>query len=180
MKQLTKDQQNIVAGGIMAVTMFLLLIWKVYIPMGKEINKKEDELSGLNQKISVMKNKARQHEKLEREAQLLRLEVQETQKQLPPTAEIDDLLRHITDSAQKIGIFVQSFGPGPKAVKNYYTEIPVTLQIKCTYHSLAKFLIELAHSERIISAQNIRFTPGSIQEGYSVNASLTLLTYMSK
>lgn len=175
---LTKNQQNIVGGVIFAVAILIFIIWKFYMPMGEKIKKLESQLSGLDQKISSMKTKARQLDKLQAEKEMLMLEVQESQKQLPKSAEIDDLLRYITETAQGIGIFMGQFNPGNKVQKNYYTEIPITLTTKCTYHTLARFLVELTQSERIIYARNVKMNRGS--EEFTISSNFTLVTFMSK
>lgn len=177
---LTKNQQNIIGGIGIGVFALFFLMWKVYLPMGKKINEFQSKLDGINQKISTMRAQAQQLDKLQMEAKQLELEVQESEKQLPKTAEMDDLLRFITDSAQKMGIYVQQFSPGKKVSKNYYIEIPIKLKIKTTYHKFAEFLVELSQSERIIAAKDVTIRTEISEDGYSVGTDFTLITYMSQ
>ncbi|MFH1380366.1 MAG: type 4a pilus biogenesis protein PilO [bacterium] len=175
---LNKNQQNIIGGVGLGLICIIFLIWKVYIPLGEEIHKLDKELTDYRQKIESMKAKAQQLDKLKRDRDLLNMEVQESQKQLPKKAEIDDLLRHITDTAQAHGIFVSQFSPAPKAQMNYYTEIPINLQINTTYHDFAKFLVELSLSERIIYARNIKMN--KMSDPFTISSSFLLVTFMAK
>lgn len=178
---LTKDQQNIVGGIGLVVVVLIFIIWKVYMPMGLKVKKLKKELIGHNQRIVTLKAKARQKERLQREAELLKLEVAESQKQLPNESEMDELLRLITEKAQKYGIYVNNFTPSPRIIKSYYQEIPIKLSIKTDYHNFAKFLVELAQAERIISASNVVINGGKLgDEGHTINSNFSLVTYMSK
>jgi type IV pilus assembly protein PilO len=80
-------------------------------------------------------------------------------KQLPNKAEMGDMLVDINKTAQARGLLVEYFKPGGEAPKDFYTEVPITLNLSGSYHDIGAFTGDLAKLPRIVTLNDINLTP---------------------
>ncbi len=90
-------------------------------------------------------------------------------KQLPNKAEMGDMLVDINKAAQARGLAVELFKPGGEAPKEFYAEVPITLNLIGNYHDIGAFSGDLAKLPRIVTLNDINLTSNP-------NATLTLRT----
>jgi type IV pilus assembly protein PilO len=76
-------------------------------------------------------------------------------KQLPNQSEIGDLLVDINKAAQTRGLLVDLFKPGGEATKEFYAEVPITLQLTGSYHDIGAFAGDVAQLPRIVTLNDI-------------------------
>lgn len=79
-------------------------------------------------------------------------------KQLPNKAEMGDLLVDINKAAQGRGLLVDLFQPGGEAAKDFYAEVPITLNLVGTYHDIGGFAGDIAKLPRIVTLNDINLT----------------------
>lgn len=79
-------------------------------------------------------------------------------KQLPNKAEMGDMLVDINKAAQGRGLAVELFRPGGEAAREFYAEVPITLNLTGTYHDIGGFAGDLARLPRIVTLNDIRLT----------------------
>lgn len=79
-------------------------------------------------------------------------------KQLPNRAEMGDMLVDINKAAQGRGLSVELFKPGGEAPKEFYAEVPITLNLTGTYHDVGAFTGDLAKLPRIVTLNDIAVT----------------------
>ncbi|HMX95519.1 MAG TPA: type 4a pilus biogenesis protein PilO, partial [Elusimicrobiota bacterium] len=101
------------------------------------------------------------------------------EKRLPRTRNLEDIIRIVTELAKKNGVSFSSFSPAGESSQTYYTEVPFTLSITGTMHSIGKFLSVIGQQERIFSAKglNISYSPNT-KKGYTVSGTFTLYAYI--
>jgi type IV pilus assembly protein PilO len=80
-------------------------------------------------------------------------------KQLPNKAEMGDMLVDINKAAQARGLSVELFKPGGEAPKDFYTEVPITLNLIGSYHDIGGFTGDVAKLPRIVTLNDINLTP---------------------
>lgn len=80
-------------------------------------------------------------------------------KQLPNKAEMGDMLVDINKTAQARGLLVEYFKPGGEAPKDFYTEVPITLNLIGSYHDIGAFTGDLAKLPRIVTLNDINLVP---------------------
>jgi type IV pilus assembly protein PilO len=74
---------------------------------------------------------------------------------LPADKQLAALLRKITLAAQQTGVQFVTFRPaGPKS-EQYYTELPLQIQVNGGYHQVGSFMAELANMRRIVTVSNV-------------------------
>ncbi|AJP49668.1 pilus assembly protein PilO [Rugosibacter aromaticivorans] len=81
-------------------------------------------------------------------------------KQLPNRSEMGDLLVDINKAAQGRGLSVELFKPGGETIKDFYAEVPITLNLIGGYHDIGAFTGDIAKLPRIVTLNDINLTTG--------------------
>lgn len=79
-------------------------------------------------------------------------------KQLPNKAEMGDMLVDINKAAQGRGLSVELFKPGGEAAREFYAEVPITLNLTGSYHDIGAFTGDIAKLPRIVTLNDINLT----------------------
>lgn len=95
-------------------------------------------------------------------------------RQLPNTTEVPDLLVDITQSGLGRGLEFTLFRPEKERPRDFYAELPISLQVTGTYHELALFISDVAALPRIVTFGDINITSG---KGGRLNMQATARTY---
>jgi type IV pilus assembly protein PilO len=90
-------------------------------------------------------------------------------KQLPNKAEMGDMLVDINKAAQARGLLVELFKPGGEGPREFYAEVPITLNLTGSYHDIGGFTGDLAKLPRIVTLNDINLSANA-------NGSLALRT----
>lgn len=157
LKNLSNKQKLIAFSLFIAVTAGAF-IWFVFIPKSDEIAKIEREISNLNEEINVHRVKVRRLDELKRENRALQRQLEEQKEQLPSEAEIEILLRQVSELGGRSGLDFKLWRPGPRKVNDsgLYMEIPVSVEVAGGYHSVGVFFDKISKLKRIINVSNIR------------------------
>ncbi len=127
----------------------------------EEAKHKEDWLSKKRQAVNVDEYR-RQLAEIDRSFGALL-------KQLPNKAEMGDMLVDINKAAQARGLSVELFKPGGEAPREFYAEVPITLNLIGSYHDIGAFTGDIAKLPRIVTLNDINLTANP-------NTTLTLRT----
>ncbi len=144
-----------------------------------------DTIKGLKTKRDSLQAEVKKGEKAEKNLPQYRKELAEAEERfehisivLPKTKEIPDLLRKISDRGTSAGLDFNSFKPGNETPKDFYAEIPISIQIRGPYHNVGYFLDQVSKLDRIVTVNNIKMGAPTKQEGEMLlNSSCNLLTY---
>ncbi len=90
-------------------------------------------------------------------------------KQLPNKAEMGDMLVDINKAAQARGLAVELFKPGGEAPREFYAEVPITLNLTGSYHDIGAFTGDIAKLPRIVTLNDINLS-------MNTNGSMSLKT----
>ncbi|MCK9381027.1 MAG: type 4a pilus biogenesis protein PilO [Sulfuritalea sp.] len=90
-------------------------------------------------------------------------------KQLPNKAEMGDMLVDINKAAQARGLLVELFKPGGEGAREFYAEVPITLNLIGSYHDIGAFTGDLAKLPRIVTLNDVNLIANP-------NGTLTLRT----
>ncbi len=118
----------------------------------QELSLKDDWLSKKNQSVNLEEYR-RQLAEIDRSFGALL-------KQLPNRSEMGDLLVDINKAAQGRGLSVELFKPGGESTKEFYAEVPITLNLIGGYHDIGAFTGDIAKLPRIVTLNNINLTTG--------------------
>lgn len=120
---------------------------------GQELSLRDDWLSKKNQSVNLEEYR-RQLAEIDRSFGALL-------KQLPNRSEMGDLLVDINKAAQGRGLAVELFKPGGEAVKDFYAEVPITLNLAGGYHDIGAFTGDIAKLPRIVTLNDISLSSGA-------------------
>jgi len=95
-------------------------------------------------------------------------------RQLPNTTEVPDLLVDITQAGLGRGLEFVLFRPEKEQPRDFYAELPISLQVTGNYHEFASFVSDVAALPRIVTFGQINITAG---QGNQLTMAATARTY---
>jgi type IV pilus assembly protein PilO len=136
-----------------------LYIWLVYIPKTGEIKTIKSELDRLETNIRIAKVRANNLKRLEADLAEAQGELKEAIKLLPTTSEIPSLLKNITKLGNDSNLEFLLFSPEKQISKEFYVEIPVSIEVLGNYHDVALFFDKVGNLDRIVNVVNVNMIP---------------------
>jgi len=136
-----------------------LFVYFVYMPYSEEIAKSREEIAKLQQRLNQAVVRARALKKFEVEYAEVDAQFQEALKLLPNTKEIPSLLKSITQLGTDSQLEFLNFSPQRERPQDFFMEIPVSIEVKGTYHNVAVFFDKVGQMERIVNILNVSMTP---------------------
>jgi len=166
---------------VAATLVFLagLFVWFVYLPMSEEIEKMRQEVAKLEQKLNQAIIRARAEKKLQAEFAEVDLQFQEALKLLPNTKEIPSLLKGITQLGTDSQLEFRLFSPQKENPRDFYLEIPVSIEVSGSYHNVAMFFEKVGQMARIVNILNVSMTPLK-DRSTTLNTKCDAVTYRFK
>lgn len=82
-------------------------------------------------------------------------------KQMPTKEEVASLLIDISQTGLASGLEFRLFQPGVPVSKDFYSELPINIQVIGKYEELSLFVSGLAALPRIVTVHDVRITPNS-------------------
>jgi type IV pilus assembly protein PilO len=150
--------------AIFAGTLVILVaafVWFIYLPKTDEIDKVNQRISQLQTKLNRAIVRARALKKFEAEYAEVNGQFQEALNLLPNTKEIPTLLKSITQLGTDSQLEFRLFSPQRERARDFYMEIPVSIEVSGTYHDVAVFFDRVGRMERIINILNVSMQPVS-------------------
>ena len=147
--------QKIIAFMIVAVVMVALFYSLHYEPYQSETASLETQLRTLqeeNEKLVLLREN---HQEVLANLADLERRLVVAREQLPISSEIPSLLQRIHNQAQTAGLAIESFTHLPDVSRDFYTEIPVAMQLNGTYDELANFFYYLGRMTRIVNVRDM-------------------------
>ena len=140
----------LLVGVIGAVYYFAL-----HMPLADEIASSDARYVTLQN--DLVQARARQQEYLRVRAELDSRESLDRQNMriLPEHAEIPAFLQDLNRLAELSGLRMTLVEPRPEETSEFYTRLPVNLELAGRYHQLAKFFFNVSRLERAINMENI-------------------------
>lgn len=169
-------------GGILIVCAIVLFAGFWFLIQGEleqysEAQKKEEGLreTYMNKKalaINLPAYKEQMEEMEQTFGSLLR--------QLPNTTEVPDLLVDITQAGLGRGLEFTLFRPEKELPKDFYAEMPISVEVRGTYHELAQFVSDVAALPRIVTFGDITITSGGKDNKLTMSAKAKTYRYMEE
>jgi len=94
--------------------------------------------------------------------------------QLPDSSEVPSLLIAITEAGARRGLEFVVFDPQEQELGDFYSTLPILMEVKGGYHQLANFISDLAQMPRIVTVGDMEITA---DEAGVLTSSLVVKTY---
>ena len=174
---LNKNIKIAAAIGIIALIL-VGFYFGIYDPQQKEISRLTETNKTLKADVDKAQQAANNKPKHEKELAEAQKKFEEITVLLPKKSEIPDLLRNISDLGKRAGLDFVSFKPGNEVPKDFYAEIPISIQLLGPYHNIGYFLGEVSGLDRLVSVDNIKMSsPKEVGGEMLLKSSCNLLTY---
>lgn len=101
-------------------------------------------------------------------------------RQLPSTTEVPGLLEDISQAGIASGLTFRLFKPQPEIKYEFYTELPIQIQVVGNYHQLAEFVSKIVNLDRIVTLHNfniVKETPADKTGSSNLIMDITAKTY---
>jgi type IV pilus assembly protein PilO len=147
---------------IFAGTVVLLLglfIYLIYLPKTGEITEIKSEKDRLDKEIRLAKRRTKNLKKLEADLTTVGGDLKSALTLLPTTSEIPKLLKSITKLGNDSDLEFLLFSPEKQVSKEFYVEIPVSMEVRGSYHNVATFFDKVGKLDRIVNVVNVNMIP---------------------
>jgi type IV pilus assembly protein PilO len=147
--------------GVVAGFVILLstVNWYFFIdPMQTQITQRQGQLRALEDELIQKQSIANNLAQFKHEKEILERRLAQALTELPNEANIDDLIRSLSEIAGKSGLILNSIDPQPEQRQSFYASIPIVMAVTGNYHEIGVFLDSLSKLARIVNVTNIKMS----------------------
>ena len=167
--------------GVVAAVVVLLTAanWYFFIdPKQTEIQQKQGQLRQLEDELIQKQSIANNLAQFKHEKEILERRLAQALTELPNEANIDDLIRSLSEIGTKSGLTINSIDPQQEQRQSFYASIPIVMAVTGNYHEIGVFLDSISKLARIVNVTNIKLGgPKMVNEKLVVSASYVATTF---
>jgi type IV pilus assembly protein PilO len=146
---------KVVATAILVVMIVAGYWYFVYTEQQKEIKKLDQQIRKLDEERQEKQEIAANLSTFKKMVEYLNQKLIEKNKNLPENANIDQLLKTLNELSTKADITISKFIPMAEVKRNFYAEIPVTMELSGNFHEILTFFDAIGKEDRIINVTDI-------------------------
>src|SRR5438552_15631028 len=167
---------GVVAG---VVVMLSVANWYFMIdPMYTQITQKQGQLRTLEDELIQKQSIANNLAQFKHEKEILERRLAQALTELPNEANIDDLIRSLSEIGTKSGLTINSIEPQAEQRQSFYAAIPIVMSVTGNYHEIGVFLDSLSKLARIVNVTNIKMGQARVaNEKLLINATYIATTF---
>ncbi|HEX4386949.1 MAG TPA: type 4a pilus biogenesis protein PilO [Myxococcales bacterium] len=167
---------GVVAGLVAALT---FANWYFFIdPDQTAITQRQATLRGLEDELIQKQSIANNLAQFKHEKEILERRLAQALTELPNEANIDDLIRSLSEIGTKSGLVINSIDPAPEVKQSFYASIPVVMSVTGNYHEIGVFLDAISKLARIVNVTNIKMNGAkTVNEKLVVQATYIATTF---
>ena len=147
-------------GAIIGLIVAGLVYWAgnamLLKPREQQITRLEDRSAKLQAKIQEGRAAKQQLPRFREEVRKLELELDRLLRILPARRNTPELLRRVRSLAEQGDFALLRFTPGRFIDRDFYSEWPISINLRGSYHNLALFFDEIGRFSRIINIEGLR------------------------
>jgi len=142
---------------------------------------KETRLADLQKQIRALEATANRLPEFQREVQALEARLETLKRILPPEKEMPDLMRRIQYLAAQSSLQIRKFNPAAVVTKDFYQEVPVSIDVEGTYHNMGAFLDRVSRMSRLVNMTDLKIkaqTTQTLNNTIAVTSTATTYVYV--
>ncbi|TMA28779.1 MAG: pilus assembly protein PilO [Deltaproteobacteria bacterium] len=167
--------------AVIAVAAVLITAGNWYFlvdPKLTEITQKQSTLRTLEDELIQKQSIANNLAQFKHEKEVLERRLAQALTELPNEANIDDLIKSLSDIGIKSGLTINSIEPQGEQRQSFYASIPIVMSVTGNYHEIGVFLDALSKLARIVNVTNIKMNSAKVQnDKLIVSASYVATTF---
>jgi type IV pilus assembly protein PilO len=179
-EKLSKVQRIIICSGIFLVIIGSFVYFS-YLPKIKTQKILNNEIQDLQKKLTIARKNAKDLKKYQNKIKQAESKFKEVMLSLPEKEEIPSLISAISASGQESGLEFLLFQPKGESRREFYAEIPVSIQVTGNFHNIVLFFDKVARLSRIVNIQDINISEAKgnskTSDSTKLNTSCTAVTY---
>ncbi len=148
--------QRWLAAGVAILLIFLLYYSFSYRGNDRDIKTLGTKLKGLEDEYNKHERYIEKQPALEKEIERLNHELSFARIQLPDGKEIPELLTQISDLGSQEGLEFMLFKPLPEKRVDFYSKVPVEMNIIGRFHDIATFFDRVRRLTRVVNITDIK------------------------
>src|SRR3954465_9543945 len=167
-------------GAVAGVVILLSAAnWYFFIdPMQTQITQRQNALRALEDELIQKQSIANNLAQFKHEKEILERRLAQALTELPNEANIDDLIRSLSEVGTKSGLTINSIDPQAEVRQGFYASIPIVMAVTGNYHEIGVFLDALSKLARIVNVTNIKMgSPKSAGDKLVVSATYVATTF---
>ena len=181
-EKLSKVQRILICSGIFLVIIgsFAYFSYFPKIKTQKNLNK---EIQNLEKKLTIARKNAKDLKKYQTKIKDAKSKFKEVMLSLPEKEEIPSLISAISASGLESGLEFLLFQPKGEKRKDFYAEIPVSIQVTGNFHNIVLFFDKVARLSRIVNIRDIKISrakgkgKSKTSDSSKLSTSCTAVTY---
>ena len=153
--------------------------WYFFIdPMQTQITQRQGTLHALEDELIQKQSIANNLAQFKHEKEILERRLAQALTELPNEANIDDLIRSLSEIGTKSGLAINSIEPQAEQRQSFYASIPIVMAVSGNYHEIGVFLDSLSKLARIVNVTNIKMGQARVtNEKLVINANYIATTF---
>ena len=145
-----------VLGVAMVIAALTVANWYFLIdPDQTQIQQKQGQLRQLEDELIQKQSIANNLAQFKHEKEILERRLAQALTELPNEANIDDLIRSLSEIGTKSGLVIDTIEPQAEQRQSFYAAIPIVMSVTGSYNELGVFLDSLSKLARIVNVTNI-------------------------
>jgi type IV pilus assembly protein PilO len=170
--------QKALLGAIGVVALIGAAYVFLISPIEERIGALATERASLQRELVDSRRIVADLERFRREIAELEQQIDVAKERLPTEKDIPPLYRTLSDAAFQSGLGVALFQPRDLKINEYFTEIPIAVNVEGGYHQLGEFFERVAGLPRVVNV--VEWKLSGLQKGDAVfvKGDLILATYM--
>jgi type IV pilus assembly protein PilO len=150
--------------------------WPGYSDMLQEEATKKAQRETLQQEIRRLEVTANKLQEFQREVQLLEAKLDTLKRILPPEKETPDVMKKVQALAAQSFLTIKRFTPAPVQQKEFYQEIPYTVDVDGSYHNLGLFFDRVGRLSRLVNVGDLKVKAAQKQTSNNTIAASCIAT----
>jgi type IV pilus assembly protein PilO len=149
-------------------------VYFLYMPKYDDISKYNRDIAQQQEKLQKSKRSAAQFAEYQKKLENAQAKFNVVSRALPLKDEVPSLLTGISQAGKDAGLSFLLFKPESERMKDFYAELPVTMNLSGTYHDVGEFFDKLAGLPRIV---NVKEFDMKIDKSADLTIACTAETY---
>ncbi len=150
---------KIAAGIFVSLLVVVANVYYITMPQLDELDVLEKDEINLKTSFETKQKKAINLPDYRAQLDQIEASLGEMLKQMPTQAEVANLLVDISQTGLASGLEFKLFQPGVPVPKDFYSELPINIQVIGQYEELGLFVSGLASLPRIVTVHNVNIAP---------------------
>lgn len=142
-----------------------------------DLTKAEKKEEGLKVIFETKAKQAVNLEAYEKQLEEMRESFGAMLRQLPNKTEVADLLVDVSQTGLASGLEFRLFQPRAEIPREFYAELPISIQVVGDYHEFGEFVSGVASLPRIVTVHNVSINRAGKGKGARLSMKLTAKTY---